>query len=127
MHVQAFFERMPFADKLGIEVTEATDGYAEGRVEAGPDLSWRQGKTMIHGGVTFALTDAVGGAALMSLVDKPVPTIDMRIDYLEVGTGDLRAEAHVIRVGDDIGVVEVGAFAEDGVQTANARGVYKIR
>ena len=75
---------MSFADKLGIEVTEASDGYVEGRVGAGPDLSWRQGKPMIHGGVTFALTDAVGGAALMSLVDEPVPTIDMRIDYMEV-------------------------------------------
>lgn len=39
----------------------------------------------------------MGGAALVSLTDQPVPTIDMRIDYLEVGTGDLYAEADVVR------------------------------
>jgi uncharacterized protein (TIGR00369 family) len=81
---------------------------------------------MAHGGVTFTLADTVGGAALVSLVDQPVPTIDMRIDYLAAGTGDLRAEADVVRCGDDVGVVDVGVYAvDDDTQVADARGVYK--
>jgi len=80
---------------------------------------------MAHGGVTFTLADTVGGAALVSLVDQPVPTIDMRIDYLEAGTGDLRAEADVVRLGGEVGVVDVAVYAADDTQVADARGVYK--
>ncbi|PSQ31369.1 thioesterase, partial [Halobacteriales archaeon QS_9_67_15] len=67
-----------------------------------------------------------GGAALVSLVDQPVPTVDMRMDYLEAGTGDLTAEADVLRRGSDVGVVDVDVYAdEDDAHLASARGVYK--
>ncbi|WP_302082605.1 PaaI family thioesterase [Salinibaculum rarum] len=125
MDVKAFFENMPFADLLGIEVTTAEDGHAEGHIEMHEDLSWNEDRVMAHGGVTFTLADTVGGAALVSMVDQPVPTIDMRIDYLEAGTGDLRAEADVAREGGDVGVVDVDVYAEDGTRVADARGVYK--
>ncbi len=125
MDVESFFENMPFADLLGIDLTAIDDGHAEGRIEMREELSWNEDKVMAHGGVTFTLADTVGGAALVSLVDQPVPTIDMRIDYLEAGTGDLRAEADVKRTGGDVGVVDVDVYAEDGTQVADARGVYK--
>jgi uncharacterized protein (TIGR00369 family) len=126
MDIEAFFENMPFADLLGVEVTTVADGHAEGRIEMREDLSWNEDQVMAHGGVTFTLADTVGGAALVSLVDQPVPTIDMRIDYLEAGTGDLRAEADVVREGGDVGVVDVDVFAvDDDTQIADARGVYK--
>jgi uncharacterized protein (TIGR00369 family) len=125
MDIEAFFENMPFADLLGVEVTEATDGHAEGSVEMRPELSWNDDRVMAHGGVTFTLADTVGGAALVSLVDQPVPTIDMRIDYLEAGNGDLRATADVVRMGGDVGVVDVDVYAADDAHVADARGVYK--
>lgn len=125
MDVEAFFENMPFADLLGVEVTEAADGHAEGTIEMREELSWNEDRIMAHGGVTFTLADTVGGAALVSLADQPVPTIDMRIDYLEAGTGDLRAEADVVRFGSDVGVVDVAVYAADDTQVADARGVYK--
>ena len=141
MDVESFFEEMPFADLLGVEVTEVEDGHAEGRVEMREELSWNADRLMAHGGVTFTLADTVGGAALVSLVDQPVPTIDMRIDYLEAGTGDLYAEADVVRCGSDVGVVDVDVYAADGdgetpeeshedgeavgAPVADARGVYK--
>lgn len=125
MDIESFFENMPFADLLGVEVTAVEDGHAEGHIEMRQELSWNEDTVMAHGGVTFTLADTVGGAALVSLVDQPVPTIDMRIDYLEAGTGDLRAEADVHRCGSDVGVVDVEVYAEDGTQVADARGVYK--
>ncbi|MFP4628774.1 MAG: PaaI family thioesterase, partial [Halobacteriales archaeon] len=91
MDIDAFFETMPFADLLGIELLEATDGRARGRLPMREALSWNAEERMAHGGVTFTLADTVAGAALVSLVDRPVPTIDMRIDYLEAGRGDLEA------------------------------------
>jgi uncharacterized protein (TIGR00369 family) len=125
MDIEAFFESMPFADLLGVEVTAAEDGHAEGVLEMREELSWNADRLMAHGGVTFTLADTVGGAALVSLVDQPVPTIDMRIDYLEAGTGDLSAEADVVRRGSDVGVVDVDVYAEDDTLVADARGVYK--
>ena len=125
MDIEEFFETMPFADLIGVDVTEAADGHAEGRIEMREELSWNADRLMAHGGVTFTLADTVGGAALVSLVDQPVPTVDMRIDYLEAGTGDLRAEADVVRKGGDVGVVDVEVHAADGTLVADARGVYK--
>jgi uncharacterized protein (TIGR00369 family) len=124
MDIESFFENMPFADLLGVKVTEAADGYAEGYIEMREELSWNEDRVMAHGGVTFTLADTVGGAALVSEVDQPVPTIDIRIDYLEAGTGDLRAEADVIRLGGDVGTVDVDVYA-DGAHVAQACGVYK--
>ena len=125
MDIEAFFEGMPFASMLGVEVTEAEDGHAEGYLEMRDELSWNQDKLMAHGGVTFTLADTVGGAALVSVVDQPVPTIDMRIDYLSAATGDLRAEADVVRVGGDVGTVDVEVYSEDDELLADVRGVYK--
>jgi uncharacterized protein (TIGR00369 family) len=125
MDVEAFFESMPFANLLGVEVTSVEDGQATGRVEMRPELSWNDDRLMAHGGVTFTLADTVGGAALVSIVDQPVPTIDMRIDYLEAGTGNLEAKAEVVRCGSDVGVVDVIVTTEDDTTVADARGVYK--
>ena len=126
MDVEGFFEEMPFADLLGIELTECADGHAEGRLEMREELSWNADRPMAHGGVTFTLADTVGGAALVSVVDRPVPTIDMRIDYLDAATGDLHAEADVVRCGEEIGTVDVAVYAaDDDTLLADARGVYK--
>ena len=116
----------PFADMLGIEIVEMADGHARARLEMRPELSWNEESVVAHGGVTFTLADTVGGAALLSRVDQPVPTVDMRIDYLEAGTGDLRAVGEVVRLGSDVGVVDVDVFAEaNDTLVADARGVYK--
>jgi uncharacterized protein (TIGR00369 family) len=125
MDTESFFEEMPFADLLGVEVTDASEGHAEGHIEMREELSWNADRLMAHGGVTFTLADTVGGAALVSLVDRPVPTIDMRIDYLEAGTGDLRATADVVREGGSVGAVDVAVVAEDETPVADVRGVYK--
>ena len=129
MDVESFFEEMPFADYLGIDVTEARDGHAEGRLDLRDELSWHRERVLAHGGVTFTLADTVGGAALVSIVDQPVPTVDVRVDYLEPGRGRLRAVADVVRVGGDVGVVDVEVTAErgdeDDERVAAVRGVYK--
>ncbi|MFW5934650.1 MAG: PaaI family thioesterase, partial [Halolamina sp.] len=64
MDIDAFFETMPFADLLGIEISEVSEGHAEGRIEMREALAWDADGTTAHGGVTFTLADTVGGAAL---------------------------------------------------------------
>jgi uncharacterized protein (TIGR00369 family) len=131
MDVEAFFESMPFARLLGIELTSVGDGHAEGRVELRAELSWHPEEVRAHGGVVFALADTVGGAALVSEVGKPVPTVDMRVDYLHAATSDLQAAADVVRIGHEVGTVDVDVYATDAAErderehVASARGVYK--
>ena len=125
MDIEAFFEGMPFASMLGVELTAIGDGHAEGYLEMRDELSWNEDRLLAHGGVTFTLADTVGGAALVSLVDQPVPTIDMRIDFLTAATGDIRAVADVVRVGSDVGTVDVEVRSMDDELLADVRGVYK--
>lgn len=116
---------MPFVKFLGIDVTTADDGYAEGKIEMREELSSVPGGTVAHGGVTYSLADTVGGAAVISLLHQPTPTIDMRMDYLSPATEDLYAEATVVREGGSVAVVNTDVHDAVDTHVATARGVYK--
>lgn len=124
MDVGSLFEAMPFARLLGIEVTEATNGHAEGKLEFREEFLSNPTGSVAHGAVAYALCDTVGGAAVISLSESVTPTIDMRIDYLRPVTRDLEAIADVRRLGGSIAVVDVDVTDSDG-QIATARGAYK--
>jgi uncharacterized protein (TIGR00369 family) len=125
MELVALFNRMPFADLLGIEVTDASGGEATARLSHSPELLSNPAGDVAHGGATYALADTVGGAAVMSLSGTVTPTIDMRIDYLAPATTDLVAEAGVVRYGDSVAVVRVEIHDADGTHVATAHGTYK--
>ena len=125
MDVTEMFSYMPFTDLLGIELTEAADGYAEGRLEMREELSSVPGGDVAHGGVTYSLADTVGGAAVISLSEDVSPTIDMRIDYLSPATDDLVAEAEVLRMGGNVAVTSIEVWDVRDHHVATARGIYK--
>nr|WP_136717042.1 PaaI family thioesterase [Halorientalis salina] len=125
MDVTELFSYMPFTNLLGIELTEAGDGYAEGRVEMREELSSVPGGSVAHGGVTYSLADTVGGAAVISLNEDVSPTIDMRMDYLAPATDDLVAEAEVLRMGGNVAVASIEVHDVEDHHVATARGVYK--
>ncbi|WP_439028622.1 PaaI family thioesterase [Haloarchaeobius sp. DT45] len=125
MTVADIFDAMPYAEHLGIDLTEAADGYARGVLELGEEHSSVPGRIVAHGGVVHSLADHVGGAAIISLVHRPTPTIDIRIDHLAPATDDLVAEAEVVRSGGDVATVDVTVEDVSGNVVANARGVYK--
>ncbi|MFD1586011.1 PaaI family thioesterase [Halorientalis brevis] len=125
MDVTEMFSYMPFTDLLGIELTEAADGYAAGRVTMREELSSVPGGDVAHGGVTYSLADTVGGAAVISLSEDVSPTIDMRMDYLAPATDDLVAEAEVLRMGGSVAVASIDVWDVEDHHVATARGVYK--
>ena len=126
MDASEIFDRMPFGDLLGIEMREIDDGRAVGELELSAEHSSSPDTLIAHGGVTYALADTVGGAAVISASGTVAPTIDMRIDYLSPATGGvLRAEAEVVRTGDDVAAVEVEISDGDGTAIATAHGTYK--
>ncbi|MCT9095496.1 PaaI family thioesterase [Haloarchaeobius sp. HME9146] len=125
MTVADIFDAMPYADLLGIEITEVEDGFARGSLELGEEHSSVPGRSVAHGGVVHSLADHVGGAAIISLVHRPTPTIDIRIDHLSPATDDLVAEAEVVRNGGNVATVDVTVEDVSGHTVATARAVYK--
>jgi uncharacterized protein (TIGR00369 family) len=126
MELEAVFNRIPFHKLLGIEITEATDGYAEGRLPFSDDLLSNPTGEVAHGGATYALADSVGGAAVISLSGAVSPTVDMRVDYLAPATTDLYAEAEVIRDGQSLAMTRVEVTDDEGRHVATAHATYKI-
>ncbi|SDM05527.1 uncharacterized domain 1-containing protein [Halogranum gelatinilyticum] len=125
MTLEELLTRMPFAEHLDIEVTEADDGYAKGTLSLDDHHSSVPGRSIAHGGVAYALADTVGGAAVISLHYTATPTIDMRIDYLAPARTDLVAEAEVVRDGGSVAVADVTVRDADGRDVATARGTFK--
>lgn len=125
MSLADLLSAMPYAEHLGIEVTAAEDGYAEGRLSLADEHSSVPGRRIGHGGVAYSLADTVGGAAVMSLHFAATPTVDMRMDYLAPVTDDLRAEAEVVRDGGSVSVADVTITDTSGTRVAEARGVFK--
>lgn len=120
------FDHIPFVEELGIEITRAADGYAEGRIDLAERHTSNPRTGVVHGGVTYSLADTVGGAAAHSASGSVTPTIDMRIDYLAPATGEtLDASAEAVRVGNSVATVDVTVRDESGTRIAECRGVYK--
>lgn len=127
MDATELIEHVPFASHLGVEVHEAVDGRAAATLPLRAEHSSNPGGLVAHGGVTFALADTVGGAAVVSECERVAPTIDVRIDYLAPATDDLYAEATVARSGESVAVVDVDIAEDDdrSARVATARGAYK--
>lgn len=125
MNLPEIFNGTPFVQLLGIEVTEATEGHAEGRLPFRAELCSSSDGSVIHGGATYAFADTIGGAAVISLAEDVTPTVDMRIDYLAPATCDLHATADVLRFGESLAMTRIEIHDEEGTHVATAHGTYK--
>lgn len=86
------------------------------------------GSGQMHGGITSAFIDIAGDFALIMLLDRPIPTINLRVDYLRMAVNaDLIATARVVRAGRSIGVVDIDIRDEGGKAIAVGRGCYSTR
>ena len=126
MSVESVLNHVPFVEHLGIEITKAADGHAEASLPLREEHSANPDGMIAHGGVTYALADTVGGAAVISESASVSPTIDMRIDYLAPATEDLHAVADLRRIGGAVAVVDVEVYDDHDRHVASARGVYKV-
>jgi len=91
------FNRSEFARLLGMEITEANDGYA--RVEM--DCAGKNNpRGVAHGGAIFSLADQAFGIAANCGAAVRV-AVSIHIQYISPATGSLVAVAH--RVADNGG------------------------
>ncbi|WP_042265219.1 PaaI family thioesterase [Paraburkholderia heleia] len=122
---QALVSRGPYLRWLGLQV-----------LELGPDTiaakaSWREewvanpvlGQT--HGGILAALIDFAADFALLGSIGRPVPTIDMRVDYHRLTKQcDLVVKGRVIKLGKQFSVCEAQVFDDGQRIVASGRGAY---
>jgi uncharacterized protein (TIGR00369 family) len=116
----------PFNAFLGLEVLSADPEKPElvMRFKMRPELERLAGSGQWHGGPIAAAIDIVGDYALAMLLGSPLPTINLRVDYLRPGKGTLTLMARVRRCGKAVGVVDIEVSGESGELVAIGRANY---
>lgn len=107
-------EKHPYSDFLGIEILEADENSAVGRVKAVKELT--DALTHVTGGLYTSLADAVGGAAARATGNMYV-TQGCSLQFYqstEVSDGYLIAKASVRHRGSRTCIVAVELQHEDG-------------
>ncbi len=115
----------PFHKWLGIVLTDVNQ---EG-IELG--VPWRSEFVVnvelgyTHGGILAALIDVAADYAIAAKIGRPVPTIDMRVDYHRPAfKGDLIVKAKVLKLGSNFCNAEAQVYDKKGKNLASGRGVY---
>lgn len=86
-----------------------------------------RGTGQYHGGVIATFIDVAGDFAVALVVGGPVPTINLRVDYLRPATHtSLTATARVRRAGRTVGVVDIDVHDDGGKLVAVGRGTYSV-
>lgn len=87
----------------------------------------------IHGGVAATLVDTAGGVAQRTAFEDPlsggVATVNLNANYLRPATGDLTAEATVVRSGGSIGVSDMtvtGAANGEAAEVVVGQGSFRL-
>jgi uncharacterized protein (TIGR00369 family) len=138
--VAVFFQRIPFNQVLGIEIGELSAEKVTMTLPMKPELIGNFLHGILHGGAISALLDVTGGAmALIGAFDKhqhlsasermarlsKLGTIDLRVDYLRPGRGQLfTASAVLLRSGNKVAVVRSELHSDDGTLVAVGTGTY---
>ena len=101
--------------------------------EAGIELkaTWREEwvvnpeRRYTHGGILAAIVDVAADYAIAAQLGRPVPTIDLRVDYHKAAMpGDLTAKAKIIRNGSQYSTAEAYVYDKEGALVASGRGTY---
>ncbi|MDO6695473.1 thioesterase family protein [Aliiglaciecola sp. 3_MG-2023] len=137
-----FSEQMPFNKLLGIKIDKLGVDEVEVRLPWSDKLMGNPIHKILHGGVTAAILDTVGGvmAVLYSIKDfeeisvqefqnsfSNLGTIDMRVDYLRPGKGEeFIATAKVIRKGKKVAVCRMELHNETGTHIAFGTATYMV-
>ncbi len=78
-----------------------------------------------HGGILAAIVDVAADYALAARLGRPVPTVDIRVDYHKAAMpGDLTAKARVVRSGSQYSTAEAYVYDSEGTLVASGRGTY---
>ncbi|MCV2886221.1 thioesterase family protein [Aestuariibacter sp. AA17] len=140
--IQFFQHQMPFNTHLGMQVSVENDDQVTIRLPWQNTLTGNSIHQILHGGVTASMLDTVGGLTAIlhairnleadGITDfeskfRNMGTIDMRVDYLRPGKGEVFiATAQVIRKGNKVAVCRMELHNESGTHIAFGTGTYMV-
>jgi uncharacterized protein (TIGR00369 family) len=105
----------PIAQLIGCRLTSAEAGRAV--VELAADARLANPMGTLHGGVLCDIADLAMGAAYFSTLEEgeSFTTLELKINFLKpIWQATLRAEAHVVKRGRTVGLVECDVLDEQG-------------
>jgi uncharacterized protein (TIGR00369 family) len=115
----------PFVDSLGVQLVTAEDGSSEVVLPlTGTHMNtWG----IAHGGVTMTLADVALAMAARSLADDGigVVTVEMKVNFMQPGRGELRAFARVLHRSTTMAYCEGEIRDSEGHFVAKALGTFK--
>ena len=124
-HVQTMITRAPYHQWLGLKVDAVLDDGIE------LTATWREewvvnpDQRYTHGGVLAALIDLAADWAMIKKLGRPVPTIDLRVDFHSPALpGDLSCRGKIVKVGGQFSSSESFVFDASGKLLASGRGTY---
>jgi uncharacterized protein (TIGR00369 family) len=123
--VQEVIDRGPYLSWLGLKVLsidkETIEVRATWREEWVANLKFMQ----TQGGILAALIDFAADFVLFETIGKPVPTIDLRIDYHRMAKpGDLIVKGKAIKLGKQFSVCEAYIYDLEDKLIASGRGTF---
>ena len=123
--VQQIIDNGPYLSWLGLKVLDLGEDSIEVRATWRPEWVANPKLNQTHGGILAALIDFAADFALVKNIGRPVPTIDMRVDYHRLAKpGDLTVKGRVIKFGKQFSVCEAQIFDQAGALLASGRGSY---
>ncbi len=121
---------MPFARHLGMELMEASEGYAKVR------LAYQKENSTVgdalHGGAVASLIDTTGAMAAWTTAEIATPryfgsTIGITVNYLSAVIGeDCYAEGRILKRGREVIYNDVRVTNEAGKLLAQGTVLYRI-
>ncbi|MBN3789049.1 PaaI family thioesterase [Burkholderia sp. Ac-20353] len=115
----------PFVDMLGVQLVSAKDGKSE--IALLLDERHMNTWSIAHGGVTMTLADVALAMAARSLTDDGVGvvTVEMKVNFMQPGRGELRAYGRVMHRSTTMAYCEGEVRDSDGHFVAKALGTFK--
>lgn len=126
--MEKFGSDSPFISFLGPDLIEWRDGYIQVGFDLRPELMNRAG--ILHGGVTSAILDHVGGMCGLYSDDPDNPvygvTLNLNVNFLSPGgTGRVIATGTRVKSGRSVFFSEM-TLMDDDTLIATATGVFKL-
>jgi uncharacterized protein (TIGR00369 family) len=122
--------RIPFVEKLGLDLHGLGDGHCELRVNL--DEAHTNSWEVAHGGVVMTMLDVAMAHAARhghkAAVGETggVATIEMKTSFMRPAQGELRAVGKVLHRTSTMAFCEASLFDDSGKICAHASGTFKV-
>ena len=123
--LQELITRGPFNKWLNFTVLKAGEDGVEIKATWREEWVVNPERRYTHGGILAAIIDVAADYAIAARLGRPVPTIDLRVDYHKAAMpGDVTAKACVVRMGSQYSTAEASLYDKGGELVASGRGTY---